>query len=172
MTPMPFSPRCSPRCSLWLSPASMATTYASSHTARRAPERPTPWRCVSATLRQRAGAPCLEIPLPLPHTPTPPLFQGPRADPGINQRALRELFSLTAKREGEWRYSLLVSVLEIYNETVRDLLSPDHTRQRMDVKQGPAGVYVPGLTQVQVTSLEEVNKVSCVPARTCRRTGP
>ena len=86
------------------------------------------------------------------------LLQGPVDNPGINQRALRELFVTVEERMEEWDYSILVSVLEIYNECVRDLLALDHTERR-EVKQGPTGIYVPGLTQVQVSHLEEVNEV-------------
>ena len=86
------------------------------------------------------------------------LLQGPVDNPGINQRALKELFVTVEERMEEWDYSILVSVLEIYNECVRDLLAVDHTERR-EVKQGPTGMYVPGLTQVQVSHLEEVNEV-------------
>ena len=86
------------------------------------------------------------------------LLQGPVYNPGINQRALKELFVTVEERMEEWDYSILVSVLEIYNECVRDLLAVDHTERR-EVKQGPTGMYVPGLTQVQVSHLEEVNEV-------------
>ena len=61
-------------------------------------------------------------------------------------------------RHTDYDYSIIVSVLEIYNECVRDLLSFDPT-EKLDIKQGPDGVYVPGLTQVAVSQLEEVNEV-------------
>ena len=86
------------------------------------------------------------------------LLQGPVDNPGINQRALKELFVIVKERMEEWDYSILVSVLEIYNECVRDLLAVNHTERR-EVKQGLTGMYVPGLTQVQVSHLEEVNEV-------------
>ncbi len=85
--------------------------------------------------------------------------QGPPDNPGINQRALQELFTMVEERREDWHYSIIVSVVEIYNETVRDLLSLNHT-EKLEVKQGPEGVYVPGLTQVEVSCLEEVNEVS------------
>ena len=70
-----------------------------------------------------------------------------------------ELFDVVKQRQIDWDYNIIVSVLEVYNETVRDLLSLNFT-EKMDIKQGTGGVYVPGLTQVSVTRLEEVNEVS------------
>ena len=94
------------------------------------------------------------------------LLQGPPDDPGINQLAVSKLFSLVDERGSEWSYTMMVSVIEIYNETVRDLLSPSSTagtHQRLDIKQrgpGAAGVYVPGLTEIQVTNMTELLQVS------------
>ncbi|XP_064399470.1 kinesin-like protein KIFC3 [Halichondria panicea] len=85
-------------------------------------------------------------------------MQGPSSNPGLNQRALQELFHLVEERHTDYDYSIVVSVLEIYNECVRDLLSVDPTH-KLDIKQGSDGVYVPGLTQVAVSQLEEVNEV-------------
>ena len=67
------------------------------------------------------------------------------------------------EKSGEWRYFIVVSVLEIYNETVCDLLAArNHCTDRLEVKQEPDGVYVPGLTQIQVNTLEEVNEVQLI----------
>ena len=46
-------------------------------------------------------------------------FQGPANDPGINQRALQQLFTETAERGQDWHFTIEVSVLEIYNETIK-----------------------------------------------------
>ena len=54
---------------------------------------------------------------------------------------------------------MIVSVIEVYNETVRDLLSSS-THQRLDIKQRPTGVYLPGLIEIQVTNMAEVQQVS------------
>lgn len=85
-------------------------------------------------------------------------MQGMPDNPGINQRALLELFDIIDERQLDWEYSVVVSVLEVYNETIRDLLAVNHTN-KMDIKQGPDGVYVPSLTQVSVMCQEEVNEV-------------
>jgi hypothetical protein len=48
---------------------------------------------------------------------------GPADDPGINTRALAELFQQAGERASEVSYSLSASVLELYNERVIDLLA-------------------------------------------------
>lgn len=48
---------------------------------------------------------------------------GPADDPGINSRALVELFKVANERSAEVTYSLSASVLEIYNEQIFDLLA-------------------------------------------------
>ena len=91
-------------------------------------------------------------------------IQGPSHNPGINQRALSELFKVVEERQEDWDYSIVVSVLEIYNESVHDLLSVNNA-ERLEIKQGPDGIFVPGLIQVQVSSFHDVNEVSnCIGA--------
>ena len=46
-------------------------------------------------------------------------LQGLPESPGINQRALQELFNETAERSREWEFTISVSVMEIYNEMLR-----------------------------------------------------
>jgi kinesin family protein C2/C3 len=48
---------------------------------------------------------------------------GPADNPGINSRALAELFKLAQERSAEVAYSLSASVLEIYQEQIFDLLT-------------------------------------------------
>ncbi|XP_013396814.1 kinesin-like protein KIFC3 [Lingula anatina] len=85
-------------------------------------------------------------------------MEGPSEDPGINQRGLMELFRETADRALEWQYDITVSVMEIYNEMIRDLLSSDPS-YKMEVKMSPeGGLYVPGLTTIRVQSVEDINE--------------
>ncbi|KAJ8303081.1 hypothetical protein KUTeg_019477 [Tegillarca granosa] len=49
-------------------------------------------------------------------------MEGTTEQPGINQRALQELFRETSDKGKDWSYTITVSVIEIYNETIRDLL--------------------------------------------------
>lgn len=51
-----------------------------------------------------------------------------------------------------------MSVIEIYNEMIRDLLG-DNPSAKLEVKQGKEGLYVPGLTEIQVKDVQELNEV-------------
>lgn len=45
--------------------------------------------------------------------------QGTPENPGINQRALRLLFSEVQEKASDWEYNITVSAAEIYNEVLR-----------------------------------------------------
>ncbi|XP_053304393.1 kinesin-like protein KIFC3 isoform X2 [Spea bombifrons] len=88
-------------------------------------------------------------------------MEGPSSDPGINQRALRLLLSEVKERTSCWDHHLTVSMAEIYNESLRDLLGAD-THPPLDIKMSPGGageLYVPGLTQKKVESIHDINKI-------------
>uniref|UniRef100_A0A914UNN6 Kinesin motor domain-containing protein n=1 Tax=Plectus sambesii TaxID=2011161 RepID=A0A914UNN6_9BILA len=83
-------------------------------------------------------------------------MEGSANDPGINRRALAKLFQSTASRGADWRYSISVSMLEIYNEKLRDLLSSSKD-QKLNIRIGEhATLHIPGLTEVDVTDHEQV----------------
>jgi len=46
-------------------------------------------------------------------------LQGVAEDPGLNQRALQELFREMESRRPDWTFAVFVSVVEIYQETLR-----------------------------------------------------
>ncbi|XP_018548330.1 kinesin-like protein KIFC3 isoform X3 [Lates calcarifer] len=88
-------------------------------------------------------------------------MEGVVDDPGINQRALRLLFSEVTEKAPDWDYKITVSMVEIYNETLRDLLGENPT-DKLDIKMNPDGsgqLYVPGLTEFTVQSPEDINRV-------------
>lgn len=41
---------------------------------------------------------------------------------GVNYRTLEEIFQIIRERQGLYRYEVTVSVLEVYNEQIHDLL--------------------------------------------------
>ncbi|XP_051512525.1 kinesin-like protein KIFC3 isoform X2 [Myxocyprinus asiaticus] len=87
-------------------------------------------------------------------------MEGIPENPGINQRALRLLFSEVTEKP-DWDYKITVSMVEIYNETLRNLLG-DNPNEKLDIKMCPDGsgqLYVPGLTEFRVESVEDINKV-------------
>ncbi|XP_037618788.1 kinesin-like protein KIFC3 isoform X3 [Sebastes umbrosus] len=88
-------------------------------------------------------------------------MEGVEDDPGINQRALRLLFSEVTDKAPDWDYQISVSMVEIYNETLRNLLG-ENPSDKLDIKMNPDGsgqLYVPGLTEFTVQSPEDINRV-------------
>lgn len=84
-------------------------------------------------------------------------MEGNDANPGLNRRALTELFAVLEERKIDWSFEMEVSVIEIYNENIRDLLA-DNPKLKLDIKHGKDGPFVPGLTSHPVRSAEEVRK--------------
>ncbi|XP_048949153.1 kinesin-like protein KIFC2 isoform X4 [Canis lupus baileyi] len=85
-------------------------------------------------------------------------MEGPPEDPGIAPRALQSLFQEMGTG-GHHRVTL--SMVEIYNEAVRDLLAPGPP-ERLAVRQGPAGqggIQVAGLTYWDVPNLETLHQM-------------
>lgn len=83
-------------------------------------------------------------------------MSGSIESPGVNTRSLQELFEKKRERLKEFQDDITVSVMEIYNEQIRDLLIQDGSSTNLQVRQGPNGNFVPGLTQVPVQTLDEV----------------
>ncbi len=52
------------------------------------------------------------------------LQEGSKENPGVNYRAITELFKISEQRGDEYSIEISVSVLEIYNEQIHDLLVP------------------------------------------------
>ncbi|XP_063801886.1 kinesin-like protein KIFC3 isoform X2 [Pseudophryne corroboree] len=88
-------------------------------------------------------------------------MEGTPSNPGINQRALRLLLAEVSERSSCWEHHLSISMVEIYNESLRDLLGSD-CHSSLDIKMSPGGageLYVPGLTQRSVRSIQDINKI-------------
>jgi kinesin family protein C2/C3 len=83
-------------------------------------------------------------------------MEGSPGNIGVSPRAVNELFRVIDSTAEDWVYTVTFSTLEIYNETIRDLLESGTDREKLDVRQTPQGNSVPGLTEIQVTSTEQV----------------
>ncbi|KAL4420520.1 hypothetical protein ABPG75_010176 [Micractinium tetrahymenae] len=89
-------------------------------------------------------------------------MMGPERNPGLSVRALKALFDITAaEAEHGARRAISVSMLEVYNEALRDLLQSDAAKP-LDVSAMGAGQLatgqerVPGLTWRPVACVDDV----------------
>ncbi|KAL3750153.1 hypothetical protein ACJRO7_011174 [Eucalyptus globulus] len=86
-------------------------------------------------------------------------MEGTQENRGVNYRTLEELFQISEERNGIMRYELFVSMLEVYNEKIRDLLveSSEQPAKKLEIKQAAEGTQeVPGLVESRVFRTEEV----------------
>jgi len=88
-------------------------------------------------------------------------MEGPPEDPGVNRRAITALFLKGQERSEMFATEIRMSMLEIYNEEIKDLLAlPDAASdKKLEVRLNERGDGhdIPGLTKHQVTCSEEVD---------------
>lgn len=85
---------------------------------------------------------------------------GSAGDEGINTRALQQLFTTIETRKETETSIVSISVLEIYCEQIRDLMVKGDSSLTYEVKQGgPYGTYVSNLTEVEVSSINDINRI-------------
>ncbi|KAI3715549.1 hypothetical protein L6452_22535 [Arctium lappa] len=79
---------------------------------------------------------------------------------GVNYRALNDLFEIQQNRKDMITYLVRVQMLEIYNEMVRDLLSPNGASKKYpfhNVRLGASdGINVPDAELIPVSTTEDV----------------
>ena len=85
-------------------------------------------------------------------------MEGTSKEPGLAPRAMSRLFQVMDERSdsGNFEHECFLSMVEIYNENIRDLLadpSEDNSKKRYDIQRDPAlGMYVRDLVTAQVSS--------------------
>lgn len=57
-------------------------------------------------------------------------MEGPPQNRGVNYRTLERLFEIAKERSETFTYNISVSVLEVYNEQIRDLLGASPASKR------------------------------------------
>uniref|UniRef100_A0ACD5VH59 Uncharacterized protein n=1 Tax=Avena sativa TaxID=4498 RepID=A0ACD5VH59_AVESA len=82
---------------------------------------------------------------------------GTMENPGVMVLAIKDLFLKVRQRSHDGSHSIQLSYLEVYNETVRDLLSPGRPLLLREDKQ--QGTVAAGLTQYRAYSTDEVMKL-------------
>lgn len=78
---------------------------------------------------------------------------GTLENPGVMVLAIKDLFTKIRQRSFDGNHVVHLSYLEVYNETVRDLLSPGRPLVLREDKQG---IVAAGLTQYRAYSTDEV----------------
>ena len=82
-------------------------------------------------------------------------MMGQSDSPGLMGLTLSELFEEIDQTKSEKDYNVKVSYLEVYNETLRDLLSSEDTN--LDLREDPVrGNCVAGITEIITSSTSEV----------------
>lgn len=88
-------------------------------------------------------------------------MEGMRSEPnlrGIIPNSFAHIFGYISKMDGDTRFLVRVSYLEIYNENVRDLLGKDQN-VTLEVKERPdVGVYVKDLSAYVVNNADDMDK--------------
>ncbi|XP_038977497.1 kinesin-like protein KIN-14E [Phoenix dactylifera] len=84
-------------------------------------------------------------------------MEGTEQNRGVNYRTLEELFKIAAERKEAITYKISVSVLEVYNEQIRDLLATSPSTKKLEVRQAAKGFHhVPGIVEAKVENIKEV----------------
>ncbi|XP_027186250.2 kinesin-like protein KIN-14S [Cicer arietinum] len=86
-------------------------------------------------------------------------MEGTPEERGVNYRTLEELFRISEERKGVMKYELHVSMLEVYNEKIRDLLVENSAQptKKLEIKQAAKGTQeVPELVEACVHGTEDV----------------
>ncbi|KAI0499829.1 hypothetical protein KFK09_018037 [Dendrobium nobile] len=84
-------------------------------------------------------------------------MEGTEQKRGVNYRTLEELFKIAGERKETFDYKISVSVLEVYNEQIRDLLASSPSSKKLEIKQAGEGLHhVPGIVEAKVENIRDI----------------
>ncbi|CAI5934130.1 unnamed protein product, partial [Closterium sp. NIES-64] len=88
-------------------------------------------------------------------------IHGGDSNPGLTPRAMQELFERLRKEAGRMSYKLQVYMLELYQDTLQDLLLPKNAvKRKLEVKKDAKGmVVVENATLIEVEYLSQLEAV-------------
>jgi kinesin family protein C2/C3 len=84
-------------------------------------------------------------------------MDGSKEMPGLAPRAMERLFEVIKERDSASKHEVFISMLEIYNERIRDLLGDGKKQKEMNFsvqKDEVIGMMCPGLTSTGITDKE------------------
>lgn len=86
---------------------------------------------------------------------------GTESNPGLTPRATAELFKIVDRDSNKFSFSLKAYMVELYQDTLVDLLLPRHAKRlKLDIKKDSKGmVIVENATVVPISTLEELKSV-------------
>ncbi|XP_074295481.1 kinesin-like protein KIN-14E [Silene latifolia] len=86
---------------------------------------------------------------------------GNERNPGLTPRATSELFKILKRDNKKYSFSLKVYMLELYQDTLMDLLLPKNAKRlKLDIKKDSKGmVTVENATIVHISTIEELRSV-------------
>ena len=93
-------------------------------------------------------------------------MEGGNGNKGVSPRAIEELLTQVESMQQDYTYSITLSMLEIYNETILDLLGSSNSgnssaaggsslreKEKLEIRQTPDGNQVVGLSETTVSEL-------------------
>lgn len=93
-------------------------------------------------------------------------MMGTERDPGVNIRSIRELLRVCEERTTV-DYSMCVSMVEVYNETVRDLLCESNGSQPLNIQMRNKQLIITDVTEIEVKSAADIKSIMETGIRPC-----
>lgn len=85
-------------------------------------------------------------------------MMGTEKDPGVNIRSILELLRVCEERKTV-DYSMCVSMVEVYNETIRDLLTESNGSQPLNIQMRNKQLIITDVTEIEVKSAADIKTI-------------